>query len=113
MTDGEPDISHTDLCLYLDFYGQLLTSHCRDVLEMHYGDDMSLGEIAESLSVTRQAVHDRIRQGVRQLAAFEHDLSLIARFKSNRAAIVQAIQALDAGETGQARVILEKLAAEI
>ncbi len=47
----------------LDHYGELLTSRQKDVLELHYGDDLSLSEIAEELEISRQAVHDSIQRG--------------------------------------------------
>jgi uncharacterized protein len=105
--------SHTELCLYLDFYGQLLTSHCREVLDLYYGDDLSLGEIAEALGITRQAVHDRLRQGVRLLEGYEKVLGLVAHFRSTRQMLRQAIDALDSGKTNQARQIISHLEAEL
>ena len=97
------NLSRTDVCLWLDFYGQLLTSHTRDVLDLHYGEDMSLSEIAENLGISRQAVHDRIRQGVQNLADYEGKLELVKRFRAQKTYIEQAIRALDNGESLTAR----------
>ena len=44
-----------------DFYGELLTEHQRSVYEMSINDDLSLAEIADSLSISRQAVHDILK----------------------------------------------------
>ena len=103
------NISRTDICLWLDFYGLLLTSHTRDVLDLHYGEDMSLAEIAENLGITRQAVHDRIRQGTANLYSFEKKLGLAARFMSQKNCVAEALNALDAGETAIAREKLLQL----
>jgi uncharacterized protein len=105
--------THNDLCLYLDFYGQLLTDHCRAVLEMHLGEDMSLGEIAENLGVSRQAVHDRVRQGIYQLTEYEQVLGLAARHQAELLLIHEAIAAIDGGQTDQARQKMLQLAADL
>jgi len=97
------NLSRTDICLWLDFYGMLLTSHTRDVLELHYGEDMSLSEIAENLGITRQAVHDRIRQGTGNLLDFENKLGLAGRFMIQKNCVAEALQALDAGDAAIAR----------
>lgn len=103
------NLSHTDICLWLDFYGQLLTGHTREVLELHFAEDMSLSEIAENLGITRQAVHDRIRQGIGNLAEYEAKLGLVGKFRSQKECIDQAIQALEAGSAGLAHEKLLQL----
>lgn len=107
------ELSHTDICLYLDFYGQLLTGHSREVLELYYGDDLSLSEIAEALGITRQAVHDCLRQGARLLDQYEKALGLLGRFRSTHRTLQQAIEALDGGHSDQARTILTQLESEL
>ena len=103
------NLSRTEICIWLDFYGQLLTSHTRDVLDQHYGEDMTLSEIAANLGISRQAVHDRIRQGTANLAEYEDKLGLAGRFQIQKQCIEQAIQAIEAGETEQARQKLLQL----
>jgi uncharacterized protein len=99
-------IPYLEISLWLDFYGQLLTGHTREVLELHYCEDMSLSEIAENLGITRQAVHDRIRQGVQSLATFESKLNLASRYRVQKECLDQALQAF---ETGQCQQVQEKL----
>ena len=106
---GVENVSYSDVTLWLDFYSQLLTERTRDVLELHFNEDMSLSEIAENLGISRQGVHDKIRQGCRQLAQFEEHLGLAARFMAQRTCVTKALTALDAGETGTARQILQDL----
>lgn len=65
-----------DLALYLDFYGALLTEHTRKVLELYINEDLSLGEIATLLDISRQAVYDRFDKGKQQLLQFETKLCL-------------------------------------
>lgn len=106
---GIEDASYADVALWLDFYSQLLTDRTRDMLELHFNEDMSLSEMADHLGITRQGVHDKIRQGCRQLARYEAKLGLVARFKAQKQCVAAAIAALDQGETGAARQILQHL----
>ncbi len=101
--------AYNDVTLWLDFYGQLLTERTREVLELHYNEDMSLSEIAENLGISRQGVHDKIRQGCRQLAQLESDLGLAARFRSQRQCVTEALAALDTGNIVVARQIIQNL----
>lgn len=70
--------------LLLDCYGSLLTDKQRQLLEGYYDEDLSLAELAEPLGVSRQAVHDSIRRGERQLEHFEEQLGLAARLSACR-----------------------------
>ncbi len=70
---------HTDICLWLDYYGGLLSDRQREVLSFYYQEDWSLSEIANLTGLSRQGVHDQLRRGVSRLAAYESSLSLAAR----------------------------------
>lgn len=83
--------------LMLDFYGGLLPKRAREVLAHTYLEDLSLGEIAEQLSISRQAVHDRLRQGVGKLKQLEQRLGLVSRFQNQKYQLKEAIKDLDAG----------------
>ncbi|MBO5653032.1 MAG: DNA-binding protein [Clostridia bacterium] len=69
-----------NIAFLLDFYGEVLTERCRDVLEMYYCDDLSLSEIADSLSISRQGARHIIKKGEEELTLFESKLGLAARF---------------------------------
>ena len=58
-----------NIALLLDFYGELLTEKQRDMIELYYDEDLSLGEIAETAKITRQGVRDSIKRGEQQLFA--------------------------------------------
>lgn len=73
--------------LLYDFYGELLTKHQRQIYENIVNDDLSLGEIAEELGVSRQAVHDIVKRCDKTLQGYEEKLRLIARFQSIKAKI--------------------------
>lgn len=61
-----------------DFYGALLTDRQSQIIEMNHIEDLSLGEIAQALSISRQAVHDQLRRAGEQLEAYERVLQLQA-----------------------------------
>jgi hypothetical protein len=63
--------------LLMDFYGELLTEKQRDVYTAYFLDDLTLAEIAEQQSVSRQAVHDIIKRTHKTLIKYEEKLKLI------------------------------------
>jgi predicted DNA-binding protein YlxM (UPF0122 family) len=67
--------------LLYDFYGELLTPHQREIYEAAIGEDLSLGEIADEQSISRQGVHDVIKRCDRILQSYEDTLHLIERFR--------------------------------
>ena len=69
------------ISLLLDFYGPLLTDKQRMSLQLHHEDDMSLGEIAEELGVSRQAVHDNLQRARHILNDYESKLHLVAQYE--------------------------------
>ena len=61
------------------YYGGLLTDKQNKMIELHYDDDMSYGEIAEMFEVTRNAVLDSITKGVKHLEEYESVLKLVEK----------------------------------
>ena len=72
-----------------DFYGELLNSHQREVYEMSVLEDLSLSEIAESLSISRQAVHDILKRCDHLLHEYEDKLHLVDKFLTIRQDVVK------------------------
>ena len=73
--------------LLYDFYGQLLTERQRLVYELYHGENLSLAEIAEELQISRQGVHDALKNGQRALDGYEEKLGLVARFLKTETAV--------------------------
>ncbi len=65
--------------LLYDFYGELLTEHQRKVYEDAVYNDMSLVEIAEEYSISKQGVHDILRRCTNSLENYEERLHMIRR----------------------------------
>lgn len=66
--------------LLYDFYGELLTEHQKNIFEEVVFDDLSLAEVAESHSTSRQAVHDIVRRATKTLENYENKLGLVHKF---------------------------------
>lgn len=58
------------------YYGALLTQRQNDMLVMHYDEDLSFGEIANIVGISRQAVLDGINKGEKHLCEYEDALGL-------------------------------------
>ena len=71
-----------DISLLNDVYGALLTSHQTEMIRLYYDLDVSLGEIADEYSVSRQAVRDAIMRGEKALLDFESKLHILEKNKA-------------------------------
>ena len=67
-------MKNLDFALLLDIYGSMLTDRQRELMELYYWEDMSLGEISECLGITRQAVRDGIKRGEQVLENLDSNL---------------------------------------
>ncbi|WP_085524002.1 putative DNA-binding protein [Tuberibacillus sp. Marseille-P3662] len=63
-----------------DFYQSLLTPKQQRYMNLYYIDDYSLGEIAETFDVSRQAVYDNLRRTEAMLEDFEVKLALYNKY---------------------------------
>ncbi len=83
-----------EITILLDFYGQLLTERQYEVMDLHYNSDLSLGEIADDLGISRQGVHDSIRKAKQTLSSYEARLRLAERFREQEKQIEKALMSL-------------------
>lgn len=68
------------ISLLFDFYGALLSSKQRIVIESYYNSDYSLSEIAQEMGISRQGVRDTIKRAEQSLLNMEAKLGLYSRF---------------------------------
>ncbi len=66
----------------LECYGAMLTDKQRDALDLYYNEDLSLAEIAQDLSISRQGVRDSIKRGEETLTTLENEVGLLKKQKA-------------------------------
>ncbi len=74
-----------------DLYGELLTEKQQNYFEDYYFSNLSLSEIAENMEVSRNAVHNQIKDAEEKLSYYELHLHLYERNQK----IKKVLQALD------------------
>ncbi|ADC90686.1 sigma factor-like helix-turn-helix DNA-binding protein [Mageeibacillus indolicus] len=102
------DLTVTSL---FDFYGELLPPETKEILHLKYEEDFSYSEIAEHLSISRQAVHLRLQRAVQKLWECETALHGIQRWQERQAKYMAAERALQAADYEETRRILRELEA--
>ncbi len=76
-----------EMTLLFDYYGDLLTERQRACLDMRYNQDLSLGEIAQELGVSRQGVFDNLSRGETLLRNMEEKTGCVRRDREVRRAL--------------------------
>ena len=84
----------TRMNFLFDFYQALLTEKQRSYMELYYLDDHSLGEIAESYDISRQAVYDNIRRTEAMLEEYEDKLGLLEKFQQRQRILQELTDAI-------------------
>ena len=74
----------------LHIYGELLSSAQKEMLEDYLECDLSLSEIADNKGISRSAVDDAIKKGMKKLDTLEETLKL----NSKKTKILENIQVL-------------------
>ena len=102
--------------MLFDSYGELLTEEQREYFDLHYNEDLSLAEIAQSEGVSRQSVWDIIRRAEETMRRFEEKTGLVARFAAERDILAAAREKLARLETmtdGDAQRLAREIAAAL
>lgn len=71
-----------------DIYGEMLTENQKEMLEMYYSLNLSLGEIAEVKGVSRQGVHDALKKAVGELELLESKIGFL-KFKAELLKLIE------------------------
>ena len=88
-----------EMALLFDYYGGMLTEKQRDCFDMRYNQDLSLGEIADTLGVSRQAVCENLTRTEATLRRMEENIGCVKRdmlMRRARQDILDAATVLDA-----------------
>ena len=70
-----------ELTILYDYYGELLTNKQKLYFEDYYFSNLSLQEIAENNNVSRNAVHNSLKDIISKLKYFEDKLKLYEKSK--------------------------------
>ena len=70
-----------EMAMLFDFFGELLTDRQKECFELYYSDDLSLGEIAEEMGISRQGVRDNLVRAEHALREYESRTGVVRRFE--------------------------------
>ena len=96
-----------EMALLFDYYGGMLTEKQRDCFDMRYNQDLSLGEIADTLGVSRQAVCDNLTRTEALLRRMEENIGCVKRDRVRRNAIHEILDAATVLDASSDPAILE------
>ena len=86
-------MSAWELAMLFDTYGGMLTDKQKDCFDMRYNQDLSLGEIAQELGVSRQAVNDNLTRTEALLRRMEENIGSVKRDMLIRRAVQEILDA--------------------
>ena len=95
-----------EMALLFDYYGGMLTDKQRDCFDMRYNQDLSLGEIAQDLGVSRQAVCDNLARTEALLRRMEENIGCVKRDTEYRRAIQEILSAAAVLDTSSDPAVL-------
>ena len=75
-----------EIVLLYDYYGDLLTDRQKECFELRYYQDLSLGEIAGELGISRQGVHENLSRAEALLRNMEAKTGCVKRDQACRKA---------------------------
>lgn len=84
-----------EMSLLYDYYGGLLTDKQRQCFDLRYNQDLSLGEIAQMMDVSRQAVSDNLTRTEALLRKMEDNIGCVGRDLKNRQALRTILDAAE------------------
>ena len=82
-----------EMALLFDTYGGMLTDKQRECFDIRYNQDLSLGEIAEMMGVSRQAVNDNLKKTEALLRRMEENIGSVKRDMLIRSAVREILDA--------------------
>lgn len=92
------------MCMLADFYGNLLTEKQHKIFSRYWEEDCSLFEIAEELSITRQAVHDSLGKSEILLLEMEQKCGFIKKYDETKHDLMNLYNKLDLSDKKQADI---------
>jgi predicted DNA-binding protein YlxM (UPF0122 family) len=100
------------MTLLFDYYGDLLTARQRMCFDLRYNQDLSLGEIAEELQVSRQGVYDNLNRAEALLKNMEEKTGCVRRDMGYRKAmqtVLESVSELEAMDDAACKAIAKRI----
>lgn len=85
-----------EVSLLFDFYGALLTPRQRDVMQLYHEENYSIIEIADEFGISKQAVHDALKNAEKLLRTYEAKLGLLSKLDKSRQVVYEVDTKIDA-----------------
>jgi predicted DNA-binding protein YlxM (UPF0122 family) len=82
------------LNLLFDYYGELLRPRLQETFRFYYEENLSLSEIAATLNVTRQGVHEALKTAETTLTDYEAKLGLVKKNAEHEAVLKSVEEAV-------------------
>lgn len=82
------------ISMLLEMYGKLLTDKQADIIDLYYNQNLSLGEIAEELEITRQGVRKSLIDAENKLFDVEEKLGFLKEKLERKEMIDEIIEEL-------------------
>ena len=98
-----------DLAFLSAFYGGMLTENQRRILSLHCEEDLSLGEIAEEVGISRQAAHETLTRAASKLTEMEATLGVAERFRRMQKGLEDALDFIRNQDYSHAEKIITEL----
>ena len=105
-----------EMALLFDTYGGMLTDKQRECFDIRYNQDLSLGEIAEMMGVSRQAVNDNLKKTEALLRRMEENIGSVKRdieLRRAREEILAAVTVLDASSDPAVMTAAQRIRAAV
>ena len=91
----------TNMAMLYDFYSPMLSEIQKEIMELYYGEDLSLSEISEIKGITRQGVRDAVKKSENILVGCENKLHLCDKFKEQNKNLDLILRRLDELKTDE------------
>ena len=98
-----------EMTLLYDYYGGMLTEKQRECFDMRYNQDLSLGEIAQMMGVSRQAVNDNLSRTEALLRRMEENIGCVKRDMQTRKAVQELLDAAAVLDASSDPAVLEQV----
>lgn len=102
-----------EMTLLFDYYGDLLTARQRMCFDLRYNQDLSLGEIAEELQVSRQGVYDNLNRAEALLKNMEEKTGCVRRdmaYRKVMQTVLESISELEAMDDDTCKRVAKRIA---